>query len=86
MQTSDGEEIEKVIEVNKPFKYKNWYLYQTDCRFILLSPESTDPLRMSTLQAVRDPWQKFVYTGFFMLLAGSIYMIWSIRKFSGEGK
>jgi len=86
MRTPEGEELEKIIEVNKPFKYKNWYLYQTDCRFILLSPESTDPIRMSTLQAVRDPWQKFVYIGFFMLLSGSLYMIWSIKKFSKEEK
>jgi len=86
MKTPEGEEIEKIIEVNKPLKYKSWYLYQTDCRYILLSPESTDPLRISTLQAVRDPWLNYVYIGFYLLLAGSIHMVWSIRKFSKENK
>ena len=86
MLTAEGEEIEKIVEVNRPFKYKSWYIYQTDCRYILLSPESTDPLRISTLQAVRDPWLKFVYIGFFMLLSGSIHLIWSIRKFPKEDK
>lgn len=86
MLTPDGEKTEKIIEVNKPFKYKSWYLYQTDCRYILLNPDSTDPFRISTLQAVRDPWLKFVYVGFGMLLIGVIYLMWSIRKFPKESK
>ncbi len=86
MLTPEGENIEKIVEVNKPFKYKSWYLYQTDCRYILLNPDSTDPFRISTLQAVRDPWLKFVYVGFGMLLIGVIHLIWSIRKFSKEDK
>jgi len=86
MKIPAGEEIEKIIEVNKPLKYKSWYLYQTNCRYILLSPESADPMRISTLQAVRDPWLKFIYVGFFILLAGTIHMIWSIRKFPKDGK
>jgi cytochrome c biogenesis protein ResB len=86
MLTPDGEKTEKIIEVNKPFKYKSWYLYQTDCRYILLNPDSTDPFRISTLQAVRDPWLKFVYVGFGMLFIGVIYLMWSIRKFPKESK
>ena len=86
MTNLEGKKTEKIVEVNKPFKYKNWYLYQTDCRYRLLHAESTDPLRVSTLQAVSDPWLKFVYIGFFLLLAGSIHMIWSIRKFPKEVK
>jgi len=75
-----------IIEVNKPLKYKSWYLYQTDCRYRILSPESDDPLRVSTLQAVRDPWLKFVYVGIYLLLAGSVHLIWSVRKFPKENK
>ncbi|RLC53172.1 MAG: hypothetical protein DRH89_03270 [Candidatus Cloacimonadota bacterium] len=81
MQNEEGKKIEKIVEVNKPFKYKSWYLYQTNCHFRLLAPKSNEPLRVSTLQAVRDPWLKVVYIGFFMLLAGSIHLIWSVRKF-----
>ncbi len=86
MMTPKGELIEKIIEVNKPFKYKDWYLYQTDCRYKLIHPESSDPIRSSTLQAVKDPWLHTVYVGFFMLLAGSLTMIFSVGKFSKENK
>jgi len=40
IMTLDGNKIEKIIEVNKPFKFKSWYLYQTDCRYVLLHPDS----------------------------------------------
>ena len=68
----DGEqEIPITLEVNKPFKYMGWKLYQ------LSYDERMGKWSMvSVIEAVRDPWLPVVYTGIFLLLAGALYLFW----------
>ena len=68
----DGEEqLPLTLEVNKPFKYKGWKLYQQsyDERMGRWS-------MISVIEAVRDPWLPIVYFGIFLLLAGALYLFW----------
>lgn len=63
------------IEVNKPYTVKGWTIYQ------LSYDESKGKWsKLSVLEAVSDPWLKLVYTGIFMMLAGSIFLFWTGRK------
>lgn len=68
--TEDGEVIETRIEVNKPVSAQGWKLYQYsyDDRFGRYSSTSI-------IEAIRDPWLPVVYTGIFMLIAGSVYLM-----------
>ena len=74
------------VFIKGSYTLKNKTESNIDSIHILLNPESTDPFRISTLQAIRDPWLKFVYIGFGMLLMGVIHLIWSIRKFPKEDR
>ena len=71
----DEEEIPLTLEVNKPYKYKGWKLYQLsyDDRMGKWS-------KLSVIEAVRDPWLPLVYTGIFLLLAGAAYLFWIGRE------
>jgi hypothetical protein len=68
----DGEkELPLTLEVNKPYKYKGWKLYQ------LSYDERMGKWSMvSIIEAVRDPWLPLVYFGIFLLLAGAFYLFW----------
>jgi hypothetical protein len=68
----DGEEdLALTLEVNKPFKYRGWKLYQ------LSYDERMGKWSMvSVIEAVRDPWLPIVYFGIFLLLAGALYLFW----------
>jgi len=66
-----GMELPLTLEVNKPFKYKGWKLYQ------LSYDERMGKWSMvSIVEAVRDPWLPVVYFGIFLLLAGALYLFW----------
>ena len=63
------------IKVNKPYKYKGFKIYQ----------QSYDESKgrwatTSVLELVRDPWLPVVYSGFIMLIVGSIFMFWLGKK------
>jgi len=63
------------LQVNKPFKVDDWKIYQ-------LSYDSnlgrwSD---VSVIELIRDPWLPVVYTGIFLMLAGSVYMFWMGTK------
>ncbi|KPL25985.1 MAG: hypothetical protein AMS23_03830, partial [Bacteroides sp. SM1_62] len=58
-------------EVNKPFKYRGWKLYQ-----LSYDERMGKWSRVSVIEAVRDPWLPVVYTGIFLLLAGALYLFW----------
>ncbi len=75
IQSQDGTELPITLEVNKPFKYEGWELYQ-------LSYDDTMGKwsRLSVIEAVRDPWLPVVYTGIFLLLAGAVYLFWIGRE------
>ena len=68
--TASGDERETRIEVNHPVNVEGWKLYQYsyDDRFGQWSPTSV-------IEAIRDPWLPFVYTGIFMVLFGSVYIM-----------
>lgn len=68
----EGEEqLPLTLEVNKPYKYRGWKLYQ------LSYDERMGKWSMvSVIEAVRDPWLPVVYFGIFMLLAGAMYLFW----------
>ncbi len=68
--TPDGEEKDITLEVNKPFGYGSWKIYQSgyDSRLGKYS-------ELSILELVYDPWLEVVYTGIFMLIFGSLYLM-----------
>jgi len=63
------------IEVNKPFNYKGWKLYQYSYNADL--GKWSD---YSVIQAVYDPWLNFVYLGIYMLIIGAVFMFWHGKK------
>lgn len=76
--TESGKNTVIDIEVNQPYNADGWKLYQFsyDDRFGKWSA-------ISIIEAVRDPWLPFVYTGFVMLLFGAGYIFW-VGHLKGE--
>lgn len=75
LYTESGINKQIEIEVNHPYTVDGWDLYQFsyDERYGKWSP-------ISIIEAVRDPWLPFVYTGFGMLLLGAVYIFWVGRE------
>jgi hypothetical protein len=65
------EELLLTLEVNKPFKYMGWKLYQ-----LSYDERMGKWSQVSVIEAVRDPWLPIVYFGIFLLLAGALYLFW----------
>lgn len=66
----EGEAVSAQIEVNKPLRFGKWMLYQSGYdRAAGRNSEYT------VLMAVYDPWINLVYTGIFLLAAGSVAML-----------
>lgn len=61
------EPMEASIEVNKPLRVAGWWLYQKG-----YSPNPSGPGYLSQIEAIRDPWLPFVYTGFALMAVGSL--------------
>ena len=73
--SKDGTQESAKIEVNKPYKFKGWKIYQ------LSYDESRGRWsELSVIELVRDPWIPVVYLGIFMVLAGSVYLFWIGKK------
>lgn len=70
-----GEIYDTIIEVNKPVVISDWKTYQTSYDESM-GRWSTQ----STLQLVKDPWLPSVYIGFFLLIAGTFYLVWTGKK------
>jgi cytochrome c biogenesis protein ResB len=73
--TDTHERYPATIEVNKPLALRGWKIYQL----------SYDERRgrwsqTSTVELVRDPWLPAVYTGIFMMLAGTLFTMARMRK------
>ena len=70
LYTQAGDVEEARIEVNHPVSAEGWKLYQYsyDDRFGRWSPSTV-------IEAIRDPWLPVVYTGIFMVLFGSVYLM-----------
>lgn len=71
----DGTEKSFTLEVNKPYSYGDWKVYQSgyDSRVGKYS-------ELSILELVYDPWLEVVYTGIFMLIFGSLYLMFFGKK------
>ena len=67
--TQNGHSKQATIEVNQPLNIDNWKIYQFSYDESMGKYSKT-----SVFELVRDPWIKVVYTGIFMLLAGSLFL------------
>ena len=73
---NDMQDYEEVkIEVNKPYSFKGWEIYQTG-----YDEQMGKWSNLSVLEFVKDPWLPFVYAGIFMMLLGSLYLVWMGRS------
>ena len=59
------------IEVNKPVKINGWKVYQVG-----YDDQMGRWSEKSIIELVRDPWLPAVYTGIFMILFGTLYLLW----------
>jgi hypothetical protein len=59
------------IEVNKPVTIGGWKIYQTGYD----EPKGRWSEK-SIIELVRDPWLPVVYIGIFMILIGTLYLLW----------
>lgn len=67
--TKGGTTRQAVIGVNKPLSVDDWMIYQYS-----YDDSKGKYADTSVFELVRDPWLKAVYTGFFMLLAGALFL------------
>lgn len=75
----NGDRIEATIEVNKPFDFNGWKIYQ-----LSYNEKMGKWSNSSVLELVKDPWLPYVYIGIFMMMAGAIYMFWVGNKFKKD--
>jgi len=73
--TKSGEDIEAVVDVNKPCEAEGWKIYQFSYDTQMGAQSQT-----SILELVRDPWLPLVYTGIYMMLAGAVIMLLGAEK------
>ena len=73
--SKDGTKTSAKIEVNKPFKFKGWKIYQ-----LSYNQDRGRWSELSVIELVRDPWIPVVYIGIFMVLLGSVYLFWIGKK------
>ncbi|MGM0565599.1 MAG: cytochrome c biogenesis protein ResB [Bacteroidota bacterium] len=74
--TPDGEQERITLEVNKPYSFGSWKIYQSG-----YDSQKGKYSELSILELVYDPWLEVVYTGIFMLIFGSLYlMLYGKRK------
>lgn len=69
--TQDETKTDVTLEVNKPYKFEGWKIYQYSYDDSL--GKWSD---ISVLEMVKDPWLPVIYIGIFMMIAGAIYMFW----------
>lgn len=73
--TQSGLTIADTIEVNRPMKVEGWKIYQLS--YDEAKGRWSD---VSVFELVRDPWLPYVYTGIWMLVAGSVCLFVRFRK------
>ncbi len=69
--TQDQTKTDVTLEVNKPYKFEGWKIYQYSYDDNLGKWSN-----ISVLEMVKDPWLPVIYIGIFMMIAGAIYMFW----------
>lgn len=73
--TQSEKAIPASIEVNKPLKVENWFIYQYSYDSDMGKASTT-----SSFELVYDPWLTWVYVGLWMFIAGSVLLIWEGNK------
>lgn len=78
---SDGnkEISEIVVEVNKPYNYKGWTIYQYG-----FDNEKGRWSQESVFEIVKDPWLPVIYVGIFMMLIGAFDLLWAGRNIKNK--
>jgi len=74
---ADGSKEEATVAVNKPLRFKGWYIYQLN-----YDHEKGRWSNTSVFELVRDPWLPLVYLGLAMMLLGALclFIIPQTRK------
>lgn len=67
IQTKSDKSIETVVDVNKPYEFDGWKIYQYG-----YDTQMGAQSQVSILELVCDPWLPFVYTGIYLMLAGAV--------------
>ena len=73
--TTETETISVSLEVNNPFSFQGWKIYQLSYDDELGRWSDT-----SVIELVRDPWLPAVYSGIFMMMAGAVSLFWRGNK------
>ena len=77
--TKTKKNIETVVDVNKPYEVDGWKIYQYG-----YDTQRVADSQISILELVSDPWLPLVYTGIFMMLAGTVLLIlytrWRMKR------
>lgn len=76
----DGQTISSTIKVNKPLRVKGWNIYQ-----LSYDQPKGRWSEVSILELVSDPWLPLVYTGFYMMMAGALTLLFGKRKLIEDG-
>ncbi len=69
LYTPDQKNKKIQIEVNKPYKHNEWEMYQ-----ISYDSSKGQWSEYSVIEVIKDPWLPVVFTGIFMLIAGSVLL------------
>ena len=73
--SENGKQVHTLLEVNKPFKFGNWMLYQYG-----YDSDAGNISTYSSIQLVYDPWVIPVYIGIILFACGSVCMLWIGNK------
>ena len=67
--TKSGKDLRTTVDVNKPAEVEGWKIYQYS-----YDTEAGEKSKISIFEIVKDPWLPAVYTGIYMMIAGTILM------------
>ncbi|MBL6956801.1 MAG: cytochrome c biogenesis protein ResB [Chlorobium phaeobacteroides] len=76
---NSGEKKIGVLEVNKPFDFFGWKIYQAG-----YDEKAGKMSSLSVAEAVKDPWLPAVYFGFYLMMAGNLLFFWQGMKKNGK--
>lgn len=65
--TKDGQNINSIIEVNKPQKVNGWKIYQ-----ISYDEQKGKWSNISKFELIKDPWIIWVYAGIILMISGAL--------------
>lgn len=77
--SKDGRTLQAHIEVNKPYTFDSWKIYQLD-----FNHNQGKWSSLSVFELVKDPWLPATYTGIFLLMAGAVMTFVTAGK--GRGR